>query len=113
MLTVLPKSWSVKKVQQEFVVSVYLAQQSKKLVEERYSFSSWSIMWTFTAIRNSRHCLYFYESDIRRKERLCIGEKVWYTSACSKAIGSEQSEGGAPRVQREISRLQSWILKIC
>ena len=34
MLTVLPKSWSVKKVQQEFGVSEYLAQQSKKLVEE-------------------------------------------------------------------------------
>ena len=34
VLTVLPKSWSVKKVQQEFGVSEYLAQQSKKLVEE-------------------------------------------------------------------------------
>ena len=35
MLTVLPpKSWSVKKVQQEFSVSEYLARQSKKLVEE-------------------------------------------------------------------------------
>ena len=35
VLTVLPKSWSVKQVQQEFGVSEYLAQQSKKLVEER------------------------------------------------------------------------------
>ena len=35
VLTVLPKSWSVKKVQQEFGVSEYLARQSKKLVEER------------------------------------------------------------------------------
>ena len=37
MLTVLPtcKSWSVKKVQQEFDVSEYLARQSKKLVEVR------------------------------------------------------------------------------
>ena len=35
MLTVLPKSWSVKKVQQEFGVSEYLARQSKRLVEER------------------------------------------------------------------------------
>ena len=33
--TVLPKSWSMKKIQQEFGVSEYLAQQSKKLVEER------------------------------------------------------------------------------
>ena len=33
--TVLPKSWSVKKMQQEFGVSEYLARQSKKLVEER------------------------------------------------------------------------------
>ena len=33
VLTVLPKSWSVKKVQQEFSVSAYLARQSKKLVE--------------------------------------------------------------------------------
>ena len=35
VLTVLPKSWSVKKMQQEFAVSEYLARQSKKLVEER------------------------------------------------------------------------------
>ena len=35
VLTVLPKSWSVKKVQQEFGVSEYLAWQSKKLVEKR------------------------------------------------------------------------------
>ena len=35
VLTILPKSWSVKKVQQEFGVSEYLARQSKKLVEER------------------------------------------------------------------------------
>ena len=35
MLTVLPKSWSVKKAQQEFGVAEYLAWQSKKLVEER------------------------------------------------------------------------------
>ena len=35
VLTVLPKSWTVKKIQQEFGVSEYLARQSKKLVEER------------------------------------------------------------------------------
>ena len=35
VFTELPKSWSVKKMQQEFGVSEYLAQQSKKLVEER------------------------------------------------------------------------------
>ena len=35
VLTVSPKSWSVKKIQQEFDVSEYLARQSKKLVEER------------------------------------------------------------------------------
>ena len=35
VLTVLPKSWSVKKIQQEFGVSEYLVRQSKKLVEER------------------------------------------------------------------------------
>jgi hypothetical protein len=35
ILTVLPKSWSVKKIQQEFGVSEYMARQSKKLVEER------------------------------------------------------------------------------
>ena len=37
MLTVLPKSWSVKEERQEFSVSEYLARQSKilKLVEKR------------------------------------------------------------------------------
>ena len=35
MLTVLPKSWSVRKIQQEYGVSEYLARQSKKLVEEK------------------------------------------------------------------------------
>ena len=34
VLTVLPKGWLVKKVQQEFGVSEYLARQSKKLIEE-------------------------------------------------------------------------------
>ena len=35
VLTVLPKSWSVKKIQQEFGVSIYMARKSKKLVEEK------------------------------------------------------------------------------
>ena len=35
VLTVLPKSWSVKKIQQEFGVSIYMACKSKKLVEEK------------------------------------------------------------------------------
>ena len=35
ILTVLPKSWSVKKIQQEFGVSTYMAQKSKKLVKEK------------------------------------------------------------------------------
>ena len=34
VLTVLPKSWSVKKIQQEFGVSTYMAQKSKKIVKE-------------------------------------------------------------------------------
>ena len=35
ILTVLPKSWSVAKVQQEFGVSAYTAQKAKKLVQEK------------------------------------------------------------------------------
>ena len=35
VLTVLPKSWSIKKIQQEFGVSTYMARKSKKLVEEK------------------------------------------------------------------------------
>ena len=34
VLTVLPKSWSLLKIQQEFGVSHYMARKSKKLVEE-------------------------------------------------------------------------------
>ena len=47
VLTVLTKSWSVKKVQQEFGVSKYLTQQSKKAGRgKRHSYSSWSITQT-------------------------------------------------------------------
>ena len=35
ILTVLPKSWSLKKIQQEFGVSNYMARKSKELVEEK------------------------------------------------------------------------------
>lgn len=35
ILTVLPKSWSIKKIQQEFSVSTYMAQKSKTLVKEK------------------------------------------------------------------------------
>ena len=35
ILTVLPKSWSVKKIQQEFGVSNYMARKSKDLVKEK------------------------------------------------------------------------------
>ena len=35
VLTVLPKSWSLRKIQQEFGVSTYMARKSKKFVEER------------------------------------------------------------------------------
>ena len=57
VLTVLPKSWTVKKIQLGFGILEYLARQSKKLVEERerHSFSSQSFTRTFTAIRNSEH----------------------------------------------------------
>ena len=35
VLTVLPKSWSIKRIQQEFGVSTYMARKSRKLVEEK------------------------------------------------------------------------------
>ena len=47
VLTVLTKSWSVKKVQQVFGVSEYFPWQSKKPVEES-AWHPWSITWTFT-----------------------------------------------------------------
>ena len=33
---------------------------------ERHSFSSWSITQTFTAIRNSEHCMFYKSDDISR-----------------------------------------------
>ena len=54
IFTVVPKSWSLKKIQQEFGVSNYMARKSKDLVKkEGGSFSSWPKTWTFTAARNS------------------------------------------------------------
>ena len=35
ILTVLPKSWTVKKIQEEFGVTKHTAQRSKKIVEEQ------------------------------------------------------------------------------
>jgi hypothetical protein len=35
VLTVLPKSWSIKKTEQEFQVSNYMVRKAKKLVEEK------------------------------------------------------------------------------
>ena len=35
LLTILPQSWSIKKIQQEFRVSNYLARKSKVLVQEK------------------------------------------------------------------------------
>ena len=40
ILTVLPKSWSVIKVQEEFAASNYMARKAKKLVKEQGIFSS-------------------------------------------------------------------------
>ena len=38
ILTVLPKNWSLKKIQQEFGVSIYMARKSKDLVKEKGFF---------------------------------------------------------------------------
>ena len=35
LLTVLPKSWSVRRIEQEFHVSNYMGQKSKKVVQEK------------------------------------------------------------------------------
>jgi len=40
ILTVLPKSWSVVKVEEEFAASNYMAHKIKELVEEQDIFSS-------------------------------------------------------------------------
>ena len=40
ILTVLPKSWSVQKVQKEFATSNYMARKAKELVKEQGIFSS-------------------------------------------------------------------------
>ena len=79
MLTVLPKSWSVKKIQQEFGVSEYLVRQSKKLVEER------GILSLPPPLRGpslpseivDTVCIFYESDDITWKERFCISEKGW------------------------------------
>ena len=40
VLTVLPKSWSPKQIQQEFGVTLYMARKSKELVKRRVYFPS-------------------------------------------------------------------------
>ena len=59
VLTVLPKRWSVKKVQQEFGTSEYVFGTAVKEAGrgKRQFFSSWYITLTFTATRNSYPCL--------------------------------------------------------
>lgn len=50
VLTVLPQSWSVKKIQHEFGVTNYMARKSKELVKEK--FPSRPKTWPFTVARN-------------------------------------------------------------
>ena len=91
VLTVLPKSWSVKKVQQEFGVSEYLARQSKKLVEERgiLSLPGPSRGPSLPPETVIDVCSFYDQSWNAWKEGFCISEKGGKTSAYSKATGSE------------------------
>ena len=93
MLTVLPKSWSVKKVQQEFGVSEYLARQSKKLVEERgiLSLPGPSRGPSLPPEAVVVVCSFYESNDI---SHVMPGKKDFVS--VKKATGSEQFERGVP-----------------
>ena len=118
MLTVLPKSWLVKKVQQKFGVSEYLARQSKKLVEESRILSlpgpsrGPSLPPETVFIVSS-----FYESD----DISCV-------MSGKKDFISVKKEGKREHIQKQLvlsdlrvvyhefketARSQNWVLKIC
>ena len=98
ILTVLPKSWSVKKIQQEFGVSTYMAQKSKKLVKEKGVLSLPDQKPGPSLLPETVDIVHaFYESaKLCQARRICISENGGQTCACSKATGSEQLEGGVP-----------------
>ena len=64
VLTVLPKSWSIKKIQQEFGVSTYMARKSKKLVEEKGILSLPDTVCGHSLLQETVDFVHdFYESD--------------------------------------------------
>ena len=54
ILTVLPKSWPVRKIEQEFGVTTYFAQKAKKIVKEKGVLSlPGPTSWSLTAYRDT------------------------------------------------------------
>ena len=101
ILTVLPKSWSVKKIQQEFGVSTYMAQKSKKLVNEKGVLSLPDPKPGPSLLPETVDIVHaFYESDdisrVMPGKKDFVSVKKEQTCACSKAAGSEQPKRGVP-----------------
>ena len=77
ILTVLPKSWSLKKIQQEFGVSNYMARKSKDLVKERGFF-------LIPAQNPDLHCprkqltLFMHFMNMTTSAELCLARRILY-----------------------------------
>ena len=111
VLTVLPKSWSVKKVQQELGVSEYLATVKEAGRGKRHSFSSWSITRTEPPETVINVCSFYESDDI---SRVMPGKKDFI---------SVKKEGKREHIQKRLvlsdlrgctmsSRRDFWIAKL-
>ena len=114
VLTVLPKRWSVRKVQSECGASNYMVQKAKQLVKQKGILSTPNprtghglAVETLDVVRR------FYESD--EVSRVMPGRKNFVSVRQAggrvhiQEVGPQQLEGGLSVVQGDIPHYRHWL----
>ena len=117
ILAVLPKSWSIRRIEKEFGVSNFMARKAKQLVGEKGIRSIPDPEPGRTLPQSTVDLVSgFYDSD--ETSRIMPGKKdfVQYGKrkgdACAKKVSSLQFEGTLPYVQRQVPKRSNRFLQI-
>lgn len=116
VLTVLPKSWSISKIQAEFGASNFMARRAKQLVKERGVLSSPDPRPGRTIPQETSDLIVgFYEND--GCSRLMPGlhlSKVWtWPKTSPKTTDIVQFKRAVSALQRKKSTWKDWVLQVC
>ena len=92
ILTILPRSWSIRKIETEFGVSNFMAQTAKKLVREKSILSTPNLKPSHSITQTKVDLISFYESD----------ESSWLMPGMKDFVSVKQPDGKRVHIQKQL-----------